>query len=383
MTKIKLLYVITALNVGGAEMNLYRLIRSIDHNRFDLLVVSLINKGPIGKMIENDLNVQVIALDINSYLHVLSGFIKFMRLVRSWKPHILHSHMVHANFLSRWARLIWHYPVLICTIHNIEEQGRRKSAKWRLLTYRYSDFLCDLTTQVSMAGLKKYIKIKAVPASKIIHIPNGIDLDQFKHDKAQVYKLSQSLNPCNRFIFLAVGSLTDQKDYPNLLKAFAVLLEKHSDSLLLIAGDGPLNSSLRLLAEELGLVDSVRFLGLRNDVPDLMAMADVFVISSAWEGLPVVLLEAAASSLPIIATDVGGNSEVVIDNYNGYLVAPGKVNELAEKMLEFIELPLQRQIEMGEKGYNHVKDNYSIENIIHRWEQIYNSFTVDFKTDHL
>ncbi len=371
MAKIKLLYVITALNFGGAEMNLYRLLKGINREKFDPLVVSLIDRGPVGEKIEQDLAVPVVIMGFGTVMKSIAGFISYVRLIRNWNPQIVHSHMVHANFVARWARLFCSFPVLICTIHNIEEKGKRSNARWRLLAYRFSDFLCDLTTQVSRAGLEKYVKIKAVPSGKILHIPNGIDLNSFNSERAKVEDLRQQLNLGGYFVFLAAGSLTVQKDYPNLLSAFKVYLEKCPESLLLIAGDGPLKNRLLEMNESLGLADSVSFLGLRRDIPNLMAVADVFVLSSAWEGLPVVLLEAAASSLPIIATDVGGNSEIVADGENGLLVTSEDHHLLAQAMIRLKELPEKDRIQMGKRGNKMVAEYYAQYRIIAQWEDIY------------
>ena len=143
--------------------------------------------------------------------------------------------------------------------------------------------------------------------------------------------------------------------------------------MLLIAGDGPLRSSISQLADDLGLFKRVQFLGMRNDVAELMAAVDAYVMSSAWEGLPMVLLEAAASSLPIVATDVGGNREIVRDGVNGFLV-PGKNSvALAEAMLAMERLPSESRLSMGAVGRAHVSRHYSLPVVVDEWERIYRS----------
>jgi len=369
--KIKVLYVITALNVGGAEMMLYRMLSRLNRELFDVSVITLINKGPVGKMIEDDLRIPVQALNIKSSPGVLTGIIRLKNMIKGRAPRVVHTHMVHANLLTRIVRLFYRVPVLICTIHNIEEKGRRKSARWRILAYRLTDPLCDFTSQVSRAGMEKYIAIKAVPRRKIACIPNGIDLNLFAVEVDKVQQLRKELGLDNQFVYLAVGSLTRQKDYPNMLKAFAAVQNEAPNSVLLIVGTGPLENELRKAADDLHLKDSVLFLGLRSDIAVLMKAADAYVMSSAWEGLPVVLLEAAASKLPIIATDVGGNREIVLDKNNGFLVPPEDAQALARAMLEVLTVPEEKQIQMGINGYNHVKENYAVEKITGKWESIY------------
>jgi len=175
----------------------------------------------------------------------------------------------------------------------------------------------------------------------------------------------------DEFTWLAVGRLEVQKDYPNLLTAVARLRNEHQ--VLLIAGDGPLRQSIERLGAELDISAKVRFLGIRKDVPNLMAAADAYVMSSAWEGLPMVLLEAAASALPIVATNVGGNAEVVHDGISGYLIPPSDPIALASAM-ERMELAGQSVRDaMGIAGREHAEKSYSLRSVVDRWEEIYKS----------
>ena len=318
MDKIKILYVITALNIGGAEMMLYRMLGSMDRDRFELMVVSLMDKGKVGEVIESDLGVAVNQLDIKTFIEIFAGIRTLGNIIKIWAPQIVHSHMVHANLITRVTRVFYGFPRLVCTIHNIEEKGKWKSSKLRLLLYRLTDPLCDLSTHVSLSGYKKYIAIKAAPKEKIIHMPNGVDTTAFKANARKTAALRKELELGDCITVLAVGSLTKQKDYPTMLKSFSIVIETIPTAVLLIAGGGLLEKELHNLVIQYNLTDNVRFLGIRSDIPVIMSLADVFVMSSAWEGLPIVLLEAAASKLPIIATDVGGNCEVVINNESGF-----------------------------------------------------------------
>ncbi|HEX6434242.1 MAG TPA: glycosyltransferase, partial [Gemmatimonadales bacterium] len=125
------------------------------------------------------------------------------------------------------------------------------------------------------------------------------------------------------------------------------------------------------LAAELGLGDSVRFLGVRHDVPEVMTAADGYVMSSAWEGMPMVLLEAAAAALPIIATRVGGNHEVVRDQETGYLVAERDAALLAGAMQRLMQLPDPERRDMGARGREHVRTHYGLQRVAEQWEALY------------
>lgn len=376
LEKIKILYVITALNIGGAEMMLYRMLRQVNQERFDVSVAALINKGPVGEMIEKDLKVSVISLGVSNFFNFFVGLFRLVRFIKANSVMIVHSHMVHANIMSRIARLFYYFPALISTIHNYEEKGRKKTARWRELAYRVTDPLCDLTTQVSQSGLTKYVALKAVPESKIAYMPNGIDISYYDVDRDRSNEVKKKLGLLDHHVFLAVGSLTLQKDYTNMLKAFSMVRAKVPNVALVIAGIGPLENELKELSRKLDLSGAIHFLGLRNDINILMNMADVFVMSSAWEGMPIVLLEAAASKLPIIATDVGGNRDLVLDGESGFIVPPGNPEALAKAMGAMHEMQREKRELMGSKGYDYVKVHYDLEMITKEWEEIYHNLLV-------
>jgi glycosyltransferase involved in cell wall biosynthesis len=173
------------------------------------------------------------------------------------------------------------------------------------------------------------------------------------------------------FVWLAVGRLVEAKDYPTLLHAFSRVVRAYPSALLLIGGHGPLGGQLESMTEELGLGDRVRFLGVSNDIPRLMNAADAYVMSSALEGLPMVLLEAAATALPIVATDVGGNREVVLHDESGFLVPPRNPEALAEAMTRLMGLPPEKRSEMGSRARAYVEAHYALDRVVTQWEAIY------------
>jgi glycosyltransferase involved in cell wall biosynthesis len=371
MEKIRILYMITNLNIGGAEMMLYRMLGKLNRDLFDATVVSLIEKSELGERIESDYGIPVHSLNISHSLNSIKSVFLLGTIIKAWSPHIVHSHMFHANMLIRITRIFYRFPVLICTIHNINERGRRKSALLREALYRITDFLCDLTTQVSRAGLDRYIKIRAVPINKIIYIPNGIDTSLFSADNIEAGLYRNDFDLIDKYIFLAVGYLTVQKDYPNMIAAFSKVIDKMPDAVLLIAGDGPLEGELQTLVKQNNLINQIIFLGMCKNLPLLMSLADTFVMSSAWEGLPTVVLEAAASKLPIIVTDVGGSGEVVINGKSGFVVPAKDPDALGRAMIKIMQMSEDERAQMGLNGYNYVKENYDIKVVTQQWEAIY------------
>jgi len=228
-----------------------------------------------------------------------------------------------------------------------------------------------LTTNVSRAAVERYIRVGAAPKNKIRFMPNGIDTTKFKPNKAAGQRLRNELGVVNYFVWLAVGRFDIQKDYPNLLHALYKVAEKFNDALLLIVGDGPLRPDMEELTRTLGIDKQVRFLGICHNIPDLMNAADAYVMSSAWEGMPMVLLEAGACGLPIVATDVGGNSEVVLNGKTGFIVPPSNPEAIAQAMEKMMALSKEKRLEMGEAGRAYIEANYSLEHVVDQWETLY------------
>lgn len=361
----RIVFVITTLGMGGAETQLVRLATGLKGRGWEVSVVSLISSGYIAQDLEQA-QVPAISLEMRPGRPDPRAVLALARYLRKQKPQIVHTHMVHANLLGRVARLLAPVPVLISTAHNINE-----GPFWREIAYRLTDPWCDLTTQVSQAGLKRYVGVGAVPKEKIRFVPNGINSLEFSPDPELRARIRGELGWSEQFVWLAVGRFADAKDYPNMLQAFAKVHALRHEARLMIAGLGEQMEATRQLARTLGLNDSVRFLGLRKDISALMNAADGYVMSSAWEGLPMVLLEAASTGLPMVATDVGGNREVVREGQTGYLVPPKNAESLSTAMLRLMALPEEQRRRMGEAARAFVQEHYSLESVLTQWETIY------------
>jgi glycosyltransferase involved in cell wall biosynthesis len=294
------------------------------------------------------------------------GYVRLLRLLAQLRPAILHSHMFHANLLGRLARILCPVPVLISTLHSAAESGRKsRSVFWRDRLYRWTDALADVTVAVSQAVADRHAQAGAVSRSKLRVIPNGVDTTIFRPDPERRVRMRRTLGLEDEFVWLSAGRLMWKKAPATLLEAFAAVRQ----GVLLVAGDGPLEPELRVYAEERKL--AVRFLGNRRDMPELMCAADAYVQASVVEGLPLALLEAAATALPCVATDAGGSREVVIHGRTGLLVAPGDSRALASAMNELAELTESARAAMGRSARAHVLENFEIGAVAARWEALY------------
>lgn len=362
---MKIALLSTSLMRGGAEIQVFLLARTLKRRGHQVQVISMVAPEAFEPEL-TELGIPLHSLNMRPGAPDPRALWRLAAIVRAWRPEILHSHMIHANLLGRLVRLLVRVPVQISTAHNIDEGGR-----WRERAYRLTDPLATLTTNVSQAAVDRYVQVGAVPAAKIRYVPNGLELTPFTQAPVSRQSLRQALGLAGQFVWLAVGRLAVQKDYPTMLRALAATLAGSPETRLLIASEGPLRADLEALSAQLSLTEHVTFLGARNDVPALMQAADAYLMSSAWEGLPMVLLEAAASSLPIVATDVGGNREVVCDGESGWLAPPGDPVALAAAMQRLMAIPETARREMGAAGRRHVQQHFDLEHVVDTWEALY------------
>lgn len=331
----------------------------------ETIIISLIPAGPLDAEARK-LGISTHSLGMRPGIPDPRAIFRLARELRAWQPDILHSHMVHANLLARLVRPLTQVPVLVCTVHNMDEGGAL-----RMGAYRLTNRLADLTTIISHAAADRFVRIGAIPRDRLRVLPNGVDTARFRPRPELRTALRKELGVGDEFLWLAVGRFEPAKDYPNLLSAFAEVVADRPRTVLALAGRGLLQEAMERKAESLGLKGLVRFLGLRRDVPELMGAADAYVMSSAWEGLPMVLLEAASSGLPIVATDVGGNKEVVVDGETGLLVPPRDPKGLGLAMRRAMEMPRAELQAMGVRGRAHVSEQYSLSRIVDTWETTY------------
>ncbi len=359
-------FLLTSLSAGGAESIAVDCAIRLKKRGWQIRFITMVNNHakPLATKLETA-RIELTTLDMNPGIPSPVATFRLARMLRKSPPEILHCHMVHANLLGRIIRLFAPLPVVISTAHSIDEGNR-----FLELAYRWTDVLCDITTHVSKVARDKYIEKRLSPPGKITFIPNGLDTALLKPDPKARQKMRKALELKEHFVWFAAGRIAAAKDYPTLIKAF-VRLDFAKKPLLLIAGDGPQKSSLTKQITECGLNGKVRLLGNRDDIPQLMNAADAYVMSSAWEGLPMALLEASSTALPIIATDVGGNREVVIDGKTGHLVPPQDPKSLATAMNGMMALAEPALKALGKNGRINTTKKYDIEQVLNSWENLY------------
>jgi glycosyltransferase involved in cell wall biosynthesis len=362
---MKVLFLTTNLALGGAESQVVQLALNLRRRSWDVSVISMLAPTAYQDELAEG-GVPLLSLDMKPAALNARGVARFATLLREMRPQLLHSHLFHANLLARVARILLPVPALICTSHSLVECSQRSAdPRWRERLYRVTNRLSDATVAVCEAGAARLAASKAVSRARLRSIPNGVDTGRFQPDAARRSRLREQLGLGDDFAWLTVGRLMWKKDHSTLLRAFARLRR----GVLLIAGAGPLEAKLQDLSKQLSV--GARFLGARADVPDLMNACDGFVLSSVIEGMPVVLIEAAACGVPIVSTNAGGAPEVVIDACTGYLAPPSDPEALAEAMGRLMNLPPDVRLQMGRHAREHALERFDWNVVTARWEDLY------------
>ena len=353
---VRVVHLVTTLNIGGLEMVVLNLTRCCDRSRFQPHVICL---GEIGDL-ESCFREADVPVESLGYVGQGTGRTLF-RLTRSLhriRPHILHTHNTSPHLLGALAGSMVSVPVLVHTKHGRNYVDRGKTVAGN----RLASCLSDSIVSVSHDARQVAREVERVPASKIQVIHNGIDLARFPIPNGRP-------GPNGRRA-ITVARLNPIKDQHTLLKAARLVADADPGFRLDLVGDGELRDDLVALCNSLGLQDHVCFLGSRDDVRCQLAAADVFVLSSLSEGISLTLLEAMASGLPVVATAVGGNSEVVVDGKTGILVPPCNPERLASAIGAILASPeMARQ--MGCAGRRRVETEFDLSRVVARYEGLY------------
>lgn len=360
---MKILYVITSLASGGAQRVVCDLADVMFEKGHEVKIAYL-----TGEVLTqpNCKEIELIKIGLHNPKKLLLAYIKLYKIIKKFKPDVVHSHMVHANILTRLVRISTPIDKLISTAHSNNEGGAL-----RMLGYRLTHRLANLSTNVSEKATQAFEDVGAVPKDGMQTVYNGISLEKFNHIPEARARLEKELD-LNRSckVVLAVGRFNEQKDYPNLLQAISLLKkEVNYPFKVIIAGDGELSRVVEEKIDSLNLKEDVLLLGRRTDIPELMSAADLFVLPSKYEGFGLVVAEAMACECLVVATDCGGVAEVL--NSPEFLVPSSNALFLMKKIKFALELDAEERKKVIVKNLNHVRESFSLDRVIEKWVALY------------
>jgi glycosyltransferase involved in cell wall biosynthesis len=349
--------------IGGAERQVMLLAKGLRRRGWRVSVVALSGSGSAAATQLRNAGIGFTSLEMRKGLADPRGWIRFNRWLRRERPDVVHAHLPHAAWLARWSRIAAPVPVVVDTLHSSHTGGLA-----RRLGYGCSNWLTDRVTAVSCATAAAHLKAGITKENQLLVLANGIDVDSWKPDRTLRNNARGELGIADEFLWLAAGRLEAVKDYSTLLTSLAGV---SANARLLILGMGPLENELRQLAMRLGLEHRVQFLGFEPNVARWMQAADGFVLSSRYEGLPMVLLEAGSCGLPAIGTDVAGTREVIVHGNTGLLARAGDPEALGATMTRLMEMAPEERRAMGARARQKVIERFDMEIVLDQWEALY------------
>ena len=356
--KTKIAIVCGTMDIGGGEMRAAKLAGYIDKSKFDIkyFIIEKYIENQISKLL-NDTQVDYICLNLPSSINI-KAYKKFSEALRDFAPDVVHEHLVSPY---SWVWCILNNKPLVSTLHS--DPFRRKDKRVATVIK-----LKSLQGNLKIIGCsqKTASLVKAcyrVKDKYVGHIYNPIEVDKYKPTK---YPRGGEISS-----LVAIGRFSRVKNFPLMLRAFKRVLDSGRSAELFIAGSGPLQEETQNLAKELGLSQNVHFLGNVSDIPELLGRMDALLLSSVSEACPMVILEAMAAGLPVVATDVGGVPELVTDN--GIVVKSQDEVGFANAIITLLDEP-NRAVEMHDKALNYAVQ-YDKSVIARQYEEEYSKLT--------
>ena len=372
---IRILHLITSLNTGGAEIALLRLLESMDRDKFEMQVVSMIPMGPIGEKIQA-LGVPATSLEMAPGSPGLGGLIRLIKILKQFQPAILQTWLYHADLLGLLAAKLSKTHVVIWNIRSAEMDFSQYSKLSGLVLQICAIFSNIPTTVVvnSQAGQILHTRLGYHP-KQWRFIPNGIDVTRFTPEYNAGLMIRQEWNIGDNEILIGhVARIDPQKDHDTLLRAAAIVQKVDPGIHFVCVGTGPASywNELKTLATKLGLTNLL-WAGPRSDMPAIYNAMNILVSPSKGEGFPNVVAEAMACGIPCVVTDVG-DSKILIGN-SGICIPPENPEALAKSILKMRELSRSERIHLGEIARSRIVEHYSLDRMSGSYSNLYQEFS--------
>lgn len=363
---IPIAYVINSMIVGGSQTHLLQVMRFLDRDKFAPTFYCLGGDGPL---IENvkAAGVEVLSPGAGKGYRGL-GLVGRVREVaasfRERRPQIVHNYLLRANLVGSVAARLAGVPIVL-----VSKRGCHEMRGYELLTAKIGNALSDCVTANANAVRDFVHEDEGCPLDKMRMIPSSIDVERFAPLGSGDYKSRLGL-PADSFVVGAVTRMRVRKGVEEFIRSIAEVRNRNPAVHGLIVGEVEFDEYMGRIVDELGVRDHLTLLGRRSDMPEVLSAFDVFVLSSHDEGMSNAILEAMAMERPIVATDVGGTGEVVLDGESGFLVPPKEVAPLAAAIARVADNG-ERAAEMGRAGRRIVVEKFSAPAMVRQMEGLY------------
>jgi glycosyltransferase involved in cell wall biosynthesis len=368
--KVKVLLMTDDLRPGGAERQLVELAKGLDKERFRVLVMTLYPGQPLERELEGQEGIRLLSLNRKGKFD-FGILLPLVRLLRREEVHVIQPFLSPATFFGLTAALLARVPVKVVT----ERCGVRRNTKFGENLYRFVEDRLTRFADVAVANSQSgahFLASRGISAEKTRVIYNGVNSERVAANEVELAALRASLGiPAAALVVGIVASLTAAKDYPTFLSSARIVLDALPSARFLIVGDGPLRQELEATAAQLGLADSVLFAGHQMRVAPFIGSFDVAVLSSCdYEGCSNYLLEAMGLGRPVVATDIGGNRELVHQGETGLLVPPRDPGALASAVLTLLgdRALASRLVDAARTRF---QAGFSVPTMVRQYEQLY------------
>jgi len=376
---LHILQIILNLDLGGAQEMVYTLSKQLQEEGHRPVVCSF-RDGPLHeRLVSAGIPVEILP-DRRYSILAFPLFVwemikirkKLIALINRYEIEIIQTHLLQSlDFLTATLPRPQNLPHIFWTVHNYHfllQKSDLDRNQWLLkpkriayrLLYRLIVPHIDGLIAVSDDVKEQILRMMGPFSRKVTVIPNCIDVNRYQQTVDRQKKRKQLEFSRDDYLMLVVATLKKQKGHRHLIDAAREVTQARRDVHILFAGDGVLREQLQDQVHSLGLENNIHFLGNRRDIPELLAASDAFILPSLWEGLPMALMEAMASGLPIIATDVSGSRQLIPNREYGLLVPPGDAGALSSAMLYLLSNP-QDSEKMSLAARRRVQKSFSAE----------------------
>ncbi len=387
MKKIKIAHIITKLELGGAQQNTLYTAEHLPRDRYEVFLIS----GCGGILDEEakiipDTKIYFIpwlVREINPIYDFLA-LLRLLRLIRLLRPEIIHTHSSKAGILGRWAAYLYnselkitkYRPQPIKIIHTFHGFGFNPYQKWinrkfLILIEYFTAKFTDKLIAVSEDNIKTGLGNKIGTREKYILIHSGIKISRYKDIRTDLERTKREFDlQLEEKVVTMIAPFKTQKAPLDFIRVAKYVKEKLPSVKFILVGDGELRTNLQSAIGNRQLEKDIILLGWQRNIPEIMQITDIFVLTSLWEGLPRTILEAMASGKPVVATAVDGNREIVKDGITGFLVPPKEPKMIAEKIVFLLNNSELRK-KMGEEGRKTINDSFDIDQMVAQLNQLY------------
>jgi glycosyltransferase involved in cell wall biosynthesis len=385
MTALKrnVLQLTNSFHQGGSERQMVQLARLLKESDRYRVHVACLDRGGVLRSEAEELGFKDIPeFPLTSFydLNAARQLRRFVRLLREREIEIVHTYDFYTNIFGMAGAMLARVPVRIASRRCIAGIYTPAQISVELYAYRLAHAVISNSEAVRAQLIKE-----GVPAEKIETIYNGMDMrrmrprrDLGRDEALRLFNLPTDEG--RRFVTIVANMKYEVKDHRTFLRAAARVREARPEAAFILAGEGELTDSLRALASELGLERDVFFTGACRDVAELLSISDVCVLSSRAEGFSNSIIEYMAAGRAVVATDVGGASEAILEDETGYLVEPGDDCQMSERIISLLA-DTERARRMGERGLEVVREKFSCEALLERTEELYDRLLAEARPE--